>query len=89
VHFVPLLARPEIEIYNPKTGAFTPTGDMASPRCQTAAVVLPNSQVLVVGGASCVYWDRSVARAVGATVFKVAELYNTIPLPEALRALVI
>ena len=41
-HYLPLLARPENEIYDPKTATFMPTGDMASPRCQTAAVVLPN-----------------------------------------------
>jgi hypothetical protein len=75
-HLVPLLARPETEIYNPITGAFTPTGDMASPRCQTAPAVLPNDQVLVVGGVTCVNWDRNVARLVGATVFKTAELFD-------------
>jgi len=38
------------EIYNPKTGAFSPTGSMATPRGWQTATLLADGRVLVAGG---------------------------------------
>jgi len=38
------------QIYDPKTGSFSLTGSMTTPRDLAAAVLLPNGDVLVVGG---------------------------------------
>ncbi len=38
------------EVYDPKTGLFTPTGDLNDPRCNATASVLPNGKVLIAGG---------------------------------------
>jgi Peptidase_C39 like family/Kelch motif len=38
------------EIYDPRTGAFTPTGSMLEPRDHGAGIILPGGQVLILGG---------------------------------------
>ena len=38
------------QIWDPKTGKFTTTGSLNVPRCQHTATLLPNGDVLIVGG---------------------------------------
>lgn len=38
------------EVYDPTTNTFTPTGDMNEPRDGQTATLLPNGEVLIVGG---------------------------------------
>jgi len=59
------------EIYDPKTGKFSPTGSMSTPRVSHTATLLGDGRVLVVGGA--------VSHADGATgtdSLATAELYD-------------
>jgi hypothetical protein len=44
------LAIASAEIFDPATNSFTPTGDMNEPRDGHTATLLPNGQVLIVGG---------------------------------------
>jgi hypothetical protein len=53
------------ELYNPATGQWTVTGSMTTPRCEHAATLLANGQVLVAGG------GNSSGRALAS-----AELYD-------------
>jgi hypothetical protein len=61
------VADPAAEVYDPRTGTWTATGAMVTPRMQFAAVRLLNGRVLVVGGA-----EVSLAGGVLAS----AELYD-------------
>lgn len=45
------------EIYDPATGTFTPTDTMKWARSGHAAILLPNGQVMVVGGYLSATWD--------------------------------
>jgi WD40 repeat protein len=38
------------EVYDPKSGAFSPTGSMTTPRSYASVTLLPDGRVLVVGG---------------------------------------
>jgi hypothetical protein len=83
------------EIFDPRTGTFSPTGSMASPRTGAAAAPLPGGRALVVGGTgrsnpTCAadIFDTATGRfaSVGCNVVKVG--YPTAaPLPDG-RAMV-
>jgi len=57
------------ELYNPRTGAWTPTGSLHDARALQSATLLPDGQVLVVGGCG----DPGCATILGS-----AELYNPV-----------
>jgi hypothetical protein len=58
------------ELYDPATGIFSATGDMATPRVQHTATLLNNGKVLIAGG-----WNYSVGIA-GQNDLASAELYD-------------
>jgi hypothetical protein len=49
------------EIYDPATGRFTITGNMAVPRHKLGSALLPNGKVLVVGGSDSRDWQGMYA----------------------------
>jgi hypothetical protein len=53
------------ELYNPRTGAFSTLGSMATGRRDPASVLLPDGRVLIAGG-----WDGDE------TYFDTAELFQ-------------
>ena len=52
------------ELYDPKTGTFSPTGSMTTARVEHTATLLPDGRVLIAGG------------IMGSTVLASAELYD-------------
>jgi len=56
------------EIYDPSTGAFSPAGEMTSPRADHTATLLPNGQVLLAAG--------STGRSINEAVTQTAELFD-------------
>ena len=58
------------EVYDPKTGTFSPTGSMATPRASHTATLLADGRVLITGGA------KSTANGTGTTSLASAELYD-------------
>ena len=60
------------ELYDPKTGRWSTTGSLVTPRQFHAAVLLTNGQVLVAGGQA---WD---SRLFGDYSIASAELYNPV-----------
>lgn len=61
------IATKSVELYDPATGTWTPTGNLTMPRANHTATLLPNGKVLVVGG---VDWDE------GGPIYDSAELYD-------------
>ncbi len=58
------------ELYNPQTGRFTPSGNMTTVRYKHAAVLLPDSTVLIVGGSDERDWRGQ---------YNTAEVYDRKP----------
>jgi hypothetical protein len=50
-------ATASVEIYDPKTGKFSPDGSLAEPRSDGQALLLNDGRVLVSGGDGCQYSD--------------------------------
>jgi hypothetical protein len=64
------------ELYDPATGAFTPTGNMTADREEHTATLLPDGTVLIVGGAfaSLIWSDMSTVSSQGTLAS--AEIYD-------------
>jgi Galactose oxidase, central domain/Kelch motif len=58
------------EVYDPKTGSFSPTGSMAAPRASHTATLLKDGRVLVTGGA------KANMDGTGTTSLASAELWD-------------
>jgi Kelch motif protein len=63
----PSLTLSSAELYDPRTGTFSLTGNMSSPRDGPTATLLPNGKVLVISGASAEIYD-SVTGTLSPTV---------------------
>lgn len=60
---------PTALLYDPATETFTPTGDLAHPRDQAAAALLPDGRVLVAGGSR-------IEGNPGSVAVPIAEIYD-------------
>ena len=65
------------EIYDPVTGLFTPTGSMNTPRMSHKLALLPNGDVLAVGGCSLYqsiigYYSQNVGALTSCEIYSVA-----------------
>jgi hypothetical protein len=64
------------EVYDPATGAFTPTGDMTAHREEHTATLLPDGRVLIVGGATAALIWSDVATISSQGTLASAEIYD-------------
>jgi hypothetical protein len=66
------------QVFNTSTNTFTAVGSLNTARESAAAVVLPNGQVLIVGGGNCQAADyfATTSGAFLCTALQTAELYN-------------
>lgn len=64
------------ELYDPKTGVWTPAGSMSVGRGRPAAVLLRDGTVLVIGGISLTSTDDGVQMLTPMEVLASAELYD-------------
>jgi hypothetical protein len=64
----PLVGLASAELYDPKTGKFSPTGSMITARCFQTATLLSDGRVLIAGGAT--------ADIIAGKILASAELYD-------------
>jgi hypothetical protein len=64
------------ELYDPATGAFTPTGNMTADREEHTATLLPDGRVLIVGGASAALIWSDVRTISSQGTLASAEIYD-------------
>lgn len=68
----PLVALRSAEVYDPRSGVWTPTGSMNDARWRHTATLLPDGRVLVAGG----FGDPYTPGANAQPVLDTAEIYN-------------